>query len=914
MFAKLPKQLTSPFGLLGDDAKLAFCSGPDGIQKLANMRGITETDSYWQQYTTLFDSASDVFSLISPQDVRRALTAAPENVAMLVKVVSNRLFQLLSDHGFPAPPSVVGLATSLMSPITPGAAVIDPKTKEVLNCMRVLERVLPAVFEVEIPQFEEQLLWAREVVVASNQEPEQGAQFVIEDEDDETNEQQRTSAAPSRIQETLPSRAERLISTAVDLLFCCGFTLPSKVQVDHHKVNHLIWERGVGSTQEVGTSRDLDMNKSEVLRLLLVLLSRQIYFTPTTVLLLETKTTAHFVQHLPRRIVLTVLCSLLNTAMNSSRPGFSLPYNHLVWKGDDPREILVGMCLQVLCVSLDYQAVNARDVDTAESAAPTAKTNSFRYFIAKLHRPTDLEFILTGIVGILDQFMGTLVNMLPGSRKPVPHLLETVILLWKMIELNKKFKAHLLASERMSDIVVYLLAFSLELKDKPHHHGLCRALSYILQSLSAEAAFGQRLGNPVKVKVPTKWQTVGTTADFMINSIYSLVATTNGALSSLYPAMIISLSNSAPYLQNLSVTAATRLTQLLTAFANPQFLLADEGHPRLLFFMLETFNGILYHHPAENPNVLYGLVRTHKLFEDLGTFTLISGLREIRRLQLAKEEQDKQKAARNPSQKQESTDAGVEKALLLQHEAASTDSVQHTGTPLEPMSPTREVEIRAIDPETGHVSPPSGRASADESHPLSTEEGQRMGRMSEKARGKMRARQESIDVDVAALERIAAGGIGRNGFVPTQEWVTSWQQGLPLDPIMLTITEIRPKVLDIQARRGHSDIGPVLDFLRVVTLGHVLSEVPPIMPRRFQWSDSSLIWLTSLIWGEIYVRATSPLGIWNNTDVRLFYVKHKQSLYRPIAETVSNVVGGLGGFLGRTNSQEQAPRSRPQPR
>ena len=170
--------------------------------------------------------------------VRRALTSAPENVAMLVKVVSARLFQLLSDHSFPAPQTVVGRASSLISPISPGAAIVDSKTKEVLNCLRVLSRVLPAIFEVEVPEFEEQLLWTREVVDASNQAPDADTQFVIDDEDDEP---EVGGAAQSRVQETLPSCAERLIATAVDLLFCCGFTLPIKVQVGHQKINHTIW-------------------------------------------------------------------------------------------------------------------------------------------------------------------------------------------------------------------------------------------------------------------------------------------------------------------------------------------------------------------------------------------------------------------------------------------------------------------------------------------------------------------------------------------------------------------------------------------------------------------------------------------------------------------------------------------------
>ena len=72
---------------------------------------------------------------------------------------------------------------------------------------------------------------------------------------------------------------------------------------------------------------------------------------------------------------------------------------------------------------------------------------------------------------------------------------------------------------------------------------------------------------------------------FFIQSIYAIVATTSGTLSFLYPALIITLSNAAPYFKNLSIVASNRLIQLFTSFSNPLFLLADEGHPRLLFFM-----------------------------------------------------------------------------------------------------------------------------------------------------------------------------------------------------------------------------------------------------------------------------------------------------------------------------------------
>lgn len=71
------------------------------------------------------------------------------------------------------------------------------------------------------------------------------------------------------------------------------------------------------------------------------------------------------------------------------------------------------------------------------------------------------------------------------------------------------------------------------------------------------------------------------------------------------------------------------------------------------------------------------------------------------------------------------------------------------------------------------------------------------------------------------------------------------------------------------------------------------------------------MWLTSLIWGEIYVRGMTPLGIWNATNVRLFYVKHTQAQVRQLTDAVSSVVGGLGGFLGRGSSENLANRSRP---
>jgi hypothetical protein len=155
-------------------------------------------------------------------------------------------------------------------------------------------------------------------------------------------------------------------------------------------------EKGIGSTSDPGSNHAFDSNKTEVLRLLLVLLSRQIYVSPAALFSKPSLYTLHLVQKTPRRDVLTLLCSLLNTAMNSplaaptSLGGMAgkLPYNHLVFKGEDPRSSLVGICLQVLSVLLDFQSGPARDKlvgnDEISPSAPTARTNAFRYFLMKL--------------------------------------------------------------------------------------------------------------------------------------------------------------------------------------------------------------------------------------------------------------------------------------------------------------------------------------------------------------------------------------------------------------------------------------------------------------------------------------------------------------------------------------------------
>ncbi|WVW83585.1 hypothetical protein I302_105606 [Kwoniella bestiolae CBS 10118] len=948
-FKSLPQAIGLPFLSTQEDAQLKFKSSPGGIKRLYSDEVIPNSDvTYWSQYYSLFNSSADVYSLISVQDVRQALTNQPNNLSTLILTLSHHLFTLLPSPGFPHSPSPA-----------------QDLSREALNCLRVLGRLLVVIYEYEsdlkekvdhgiIPpnevddqSFARKWLYSRSLVDKQEQGDgsvkeslEQDDQFKIEDSDSEHEEEDgededegvrafkatvghpASSSTPTPTtkkeegvtddplskaeptedtqkeeeeKEYMPCLIERLFSCTIDLLFCAGFTVPDSVRGPNvtEKINYVIWEKGVGSTVNVGSSAELDRNKTEVLRFLLILLSTTIY-TPPHALSTTPNLPLEILTHsLERRLVLSLLCSFLNTSLTPLKASFGIsgqiPYNHLISKAAEERRTLVRASLMVLLVALDHRVENQGSAGMVMGEGK--EENAFRYFISKLHRKEDFSFLLDGIIGILQEHNAVTNGYLPGSKKPIPYILETYILLWRLVDLNKRFRQYLLDSGKALDVVCYILVTSLDLKDDPAHHGLLRLLSYLLQTLSADKAFAVSLNQTIRMTIPSRWAVAGTAADFLIVSIYS-IATTPG-LNPLFPALTISISNIAPYLVNIGVQASTRLLQLFKAFSAPNFLLADEGHPRLVYYLLETFNSILYFQLNENPNLVYAILRSHQDFQTLATFTLVSGLRDIQRRKAlraaaAGRNTNNRGLTRTPSE----TDMQAEKAALLgrdpDHETDDQDPSSPSSQrrilsppptiPEEPASVAQPLTTPGPDVVSDPLAQPSPTATIDLPSPPQAQNG-----LSGKQRGKLRAVDTELNHDGSdghgqveipdeELMRVAQAGVGPNGYVPTQEWVSSWQKGLPLDPVLVAISELLPKIQENQQLTG-APSSKVFNILKGVSLSEVLPPSPPIVPRRFQWSSASCVWLTSLLWGDIYVAGLTTDGVWRDTTVRLFGVK-----------------------------------------
>lgn len=203
---------------------------------------------FWE----LPESTEDVFSLFTPADIRRTRDNALSNFETLLLAVTSRLIILKNHPSFPDP----DLAPD----------------RDALNCIRILTRLLPFVYEAEhLEGWEEKFFWTR------RKKKTRQAQLASEVMFDEARAEEQQDRSPREDDfEDMKPLAEELIDTLLDLLFYTNFTIP-KLSTAKGKVSYSIWQSGVGCNSSMGSNRDLENNRCEILRLLLTMTSKAMY-------------------------------------------------------------------------------------------------------------------------------------------------------------------------------------------------------------------------------------------------------------------------------------------------------------------------------------------------------------------------------------------------------------------------------------------------------------------------------------------------------------------------------------------------------------------------------------------------------------------------------------------------------------
>lgn len=153
---------------------------------------------------------------------------------------------------------------------------------------------------------------------------------------------------------------------------------------------------------------------------------------------------------------------------------------------------------------------------------PAGEANQYRKALSRLHRAEDFQFIQQGLTTVLTQPVSGLPSYLPGTaNRNVPWAPEMLVLFWELLQVNKRFRSFIIETDRAHDFVVLVLYYAMSAKDEPAKQGIVRMCVLILQTMSVEPSFGERL-NKVFVgqeSLPSQLRITnfhGTYADFLI--------------------------------------------------------------------------------------------------------------------------------------------------------------------------------------------------------------------------------------------------------------------------------------------------------------------------------------------------------------------------------------------------------------
>ncbi|KAH6611407.1 high-temperature-induced dauer-formation [Trichoderma cornu-damae] len=821
------------------DSKIGF---KQGIFKLSEERNIAAHDAYWTSFWELPESSEDVFSLFSPNDIRRTRDNALENIETLILALTTRVFSLRHHPTFPD-------------------ADHAPE-RDILNCIRLLTRILPYLYEKEsLGPWEEQFFWTPR----KRNDRTPAANEVLFDEAQEGKEPPQSATETHQDPRPL---AEELIDTLVDLLFFSDFTLPRQPD-GQSKVTYAIWHSGVGCNTAVATTKEFESNRCEILRLLMTLAGQSMYTTPGVLPQRGVRTLTYLCTSSDKQVVLSVLCSLLNTTLKYNPASWRVPYNTLVFK--DTKQVLVTYSIHFLLAMLIYPI--------PEDASSASHKNYYRYFLGRIHRPQDFQFIVDGMTRILNQPLQEKTSYLPGSQSSSNLAPEVLMLFWELIQCNKRFRSFIIDTDRAHDFVVLALFYALEYKNEASKQGVVRMCTFLLQTLSVEQSFGSHLNKtfegqeslPASIRINGFR---GTYADFLLHSIYTLITTSQGNLAPVYPALLAIINNVAPHIESLSASSGSQLMHLFSLMSSPSFLLANETNHSLLHSLLDAINSIIENKYRQNPELILAVFKNKKRIEALRTFTLESGQEEIEKINRRRKDSGNPVGPFDDGSRRSSADSLRSPSTALSRtqslEEVPEDSAFTVGDDDDDDSEGEPQPTPAASTASENPSQASSVANVEDAVPV------QMRGMSEKARGKMPANIQSFSRQNSSTSLGAYSTANQpygGNFKPTVSWIDSWLPELPLHTVLTVVQQATSFVpRQVSAR----DATPQT-LRRIQKMDFVGLEPSPIRVQSFEWSQLALGWYESLLWGVIFASemqiAKGTMGIWNGTAIKLFRVQ-----------------------------------------
>lgn len=810
------------------DTKLNFRKAV--IQLTTKTQPIEANDeAFWEQFwSESVTCVQDVFTLIPAAEIRALREESPSNLATLCYKAVEKLVAA-AESGCPS----------------------QREQQTVLNCVRLLTRILPYIFE----------------------DPDWRGFF--------------WSTLPNQSEETeieSSPLAQSLLNALCDLLFCPDFTVQSNRKSGPDNPEDMgsidsceyIWESGVGFAHSPPHNLLHDQHRTEIIKLFLTCFSETMYLPPIADAHTVPNQWIQYFTSTDNRHALPLFTSLLNIVCAYDPVGYGVPYNHLMFT--DSREQLVEGALQVLCVTMENESSNHNvSVDgTSGGTAMDAQSdtggpdNLFVNYLSRIHREEDFAFILRGITRLLNNPLTQ--TYLPGSCKKIQFHQELLVLFWKMCDINKKFMFYVLKSSDVLDVLVPILYFLNDARADQSRVGLMHIGVFILLLLSGERNFGVRLNKPYSVRVPMDIPVfTGTHADFLIIVFHKIITTGHQRLQPLFDCLLTIIVNVSPYLKTLSMVASTKLLHLLEAFSTPWFLYASPTNHHLVFFLLEVFNNIIQYQFDGNCNLVYTIIRKRNVFHQLANLptehaTIAKALskRGKKFVQLTPE------SGKDLPTMEGATPAMEAEPGTLKTTLAATPRLDRMTEKAAPDEGHSELTLKELATSTGNINiqPPS-----EIQDPDSPEHNKPKAKASKSVPNSPPGSPTGSEMTAKPpLARTSSTSSSGGSWVATPEWVQSWKQKLPLQTIMRMLQVLVPQVEKICIDKGLTDESEILKFLQHGTLVGLLPVPHPILIRKYQANSGTTMWFRTYLWGVIYLRNVDP-PIWYDTNVKLFEIQ-----------------------------------------
>ncbi|MBN3314245.1 HID1 protein, partial [Atractosteus spatula] len=767
---------------------------PEGRKKPVEATDDAFWDQFWADTAT---SVQDVFALVPAAEIRAVREESPSNLATLCYKAVEKLVQG-ADSGCPS----------------------EKEKQIVLNCTRLLTRILPYIFE--DPDWRG-FFWSTVP----------GAGRAGADEGDDDN------GRPL---------AESLLLAIADLLFCPDFTVQSHRKGGPDTAEDIqsldsceyIWEAGVGFAQSPPLNYIHDLNRTELLKLLLTCFSEAMYLPPSSENNILNPWVTFFCST-DNRHALPLFTSLLNVVCAYDPVGYGIPYNHLLFS--DYREQLVEHAVQILIVTLEHEGSMAagsppldgpNSTTALEDQDPVGPDNLFVNYLSRIHREEDYHFILKGVARLLTNPL--IQTYLPNSTKKIQFHQELLVLFWKLCDFNKKFLFFVLKSSDVLDVLVPILYYLNDARADQSRVGLMHIGVFILLLLSGERNFGVRLNKPYSVRVPMDIPVfTGTHADLLIVVFHKIITSGHQRLQPLFDCLLTIVVNVSPYLKSLSMVAANKLLHLLEAFSTPWFLFSASQNHHLVFFLLEVFNNIIQYQFDGNCNLVYAIIRKRNVFHQLAN--LPSDTSSIQKA-LQRKKKSPDAISRTNSQEAVSME-GSRPAVPAEPGTLKTSLIATPGIDkLTEKSQVSEDGTMVSVQQTDSPQTPSDNGGIAGASDTESNSGR-----------------DNEDVFYTETERRRLSSVSSvSQWTPTPDWVLSWKTKLPLQTIMRLLQVLVPQVEKICIDKGLTDESEILKFLQHGTLVGLLPVPHPILIRKYQANAGTAMWFRTYMWGVIYLR------------------------------------------------------------